>query len=78
MIEHAKQVGLVLAAQTCGLLDSASDDHTLGLACAWVNYSRLQRHWCNCVHEHGEVYFDSLDGKHGWMCDNCHGITQTG
>lgn len=72
--EQVKNVAVVLMAQTVGVLYSASREGTLGLACAWVNYSRLQRFYCNCVNEHDTVYYDSLSGKSGCMCANCCGI----
>lgn len=70
----------VLQGQIPGVLACASDDGTLGLAAAQVNYWRSETFWCNCfTSERKEAYYaDVKTGQHGWMCHNCRGITQTG
>lgn len=70
----------VLQGQIPGILACASDEGTLGLAAAQVNYWRREKFWCNCVNgERKESYYcDVNTGRHGWICHNCRGITQTG
>ena len=37
--------------------------------------------WCGCQVEVDPlfwVYYEKLNGLHGYMCPKCHGVTQTG
>jgi len=80
ILPHARKVG-----QIQGPLYSADDCSIVGLAFAHVNFELNQGvggGWCKCKPEpKDEVYYcdkNSGFGRHGWICVNCMGITQTG
>lgn len=73
MLPHARAIA------QGGLLYSAGDDGIIALASAHVNFENRNSAWCACLEPGEQVYYANLDGsQHGWLCDKCHGITQTG
>lgn len=55
-------------------------DHTPeALESAAHNFRLVRDAWCNCATEGEQAYYNNpATGQHGWMCEKCHGITQTG
>lgn len=65
-------------AYSTGPLLQANDDTEEHLAYAQANAMLVRRAWCECATPAEEAYWRRADGRHGWMCCGCHGITQTG
>ena len=58
---------------------TANDDSAEALAAADHNYQQVREDWCKCETQGDAVYFRSArTGYHGWMCDKCNGVVQTG
>lgn len=63
--------------QKLGPFLAADDVSVSGLAMAQANASLLRQQWCECIGQ-DQVYYRRANGSHGWMCVQCHGITQAG
>lgn len=60
------------------LLLSAGDHSDFALSCAATNAQYVRDAWCSCATPGQVAYYRREDGIHGWACDRCCGITQTG
>jgi len=60
------------------VFQAAGDDSDWRYAMALVNGGVVGSGWCRCGGKGNECYYADEDGYHGWMCDYCLGITQTG
>jgi hypothetical protein len=39
---------------------------------------RFDEAWCKCKKSSGSTYYRHDNGAHGWQCNDCDKITQTG
>lgn len=42
------------------------------------DWKDFQDAWCRCPHSSGSHPYRHANGAHGWKCDDCGKITQTG